>query len=119
MNEKKSFLKTELNQKTREQATTQHPTGYEIRYRRIRILGLRLLFVYRYSTEVPIPEAKNCIDNWAVYCLKPKIIILLGEMVVLTNFLAPTEGIKHQQPSTSLFVNSRDVGVGTLYITER
>lgn len=40
-------------------------------------------------------------------------------MVVLSNFLAPTEGIKHQQPSTSLFVNNRDVGVGTLYITER
>uniref|UniRef100_A0A1B6M1L3 Methylosome subunit pICln n=1 Tax=Graphocephala atropunctata TaxID=36148 RepID=A0A1B6M1L3_9HEMI len=39
-------------------------------------------------------------------------------MVVLTSFSAPTEGIRHSQPSTSLFIKGREVGVGTLYIAE-
>lgn len=67
-----------------------------------------------------IPDATKFLVNKAIFTAEnQKFKYFLGEMVVLTNFLAPTEGIKHQQPSTSLFVNNRDVGVGTLYITER
>jgi nucleotide-sensitive chloride channel 1A len=39
-------------------------------------------------------------------------------MVVLTSFSPPTENIVHEQPSTKLFVSDREIGCGTLYITE-
>ncbi|KAI4479019.1 hypothetical protein M0804_011481 [Polistes exclamans] len=39
-------------------------------------------------------------------------------MVVLSSFLAPQEGIRHEEPNTTVYVNSREVGKGTLYITE-
>ncbi|XP_046990275.1 methylosome subunit pICln isoform X2 [Schistocerca americana] len=39
-------------------------------------------------------------------------------MVVLSNFPPPTEGIRHQQPATVAHVNNRDIGKGTLFITE-
>ncbi|KAI4490229.1 hypothetical protein M0802_010807 [Mischocyttarus mexicanus] len=39
-------------------------------------------------------------------------------MVVLSSFLAPREGIRHEEPNTTVYVNSREVGKGTLYITE-
>jgi len=39
-------------------------------------------------------------------------------MVVLTSFSPPTEGIKHEQPSTTLVLNGREIGTGTLYIAE-
>lgn len=40
-------------------------------------------------------------------------------MVVLSNFLAPQEGIRHEEQNTTVYVNDREVGKGTLYITER
>lgn len=40
-------------------------------------------------------------------------------MVVLTSFPPPTEGIKHEQPLTSVYINNRELGKGTLYIAER
>lgn len=40
-------------------------------------------------------------------------------MVVLSDFLAPQDGIRHEEQETTLFVNEREVGKGTLYITER
>ncbi|XP_008203737.1 methylosome subunit pICln [Nasonia vitripennis] len=39
-------------------------------------------------------------------------------MVVLSNFLAPQEGIRHEEQQTTLYINDREVGKGTLYITE-
>ncbi|XP_012286050.1 methylosome subunit pICln [Orussus abietinus] len=39
-------------------------------------------------------------------------------MVVLSNFLAPQEGIRHEEPDTTLYVNDREVGKGTIYIAE-
>lgn len=39
-------------------------------------------------------------------------------MVVLSNFLAPQEGIRHEEPNTTVYINDREVGKGTLYITE-
>ncbi|KAK7790102.1 hypothetical protein R5R35_005654 [Gryllus longicercus] len=39
-------------------------------------------------------------------------------MVVVTSFPPPTEGIKHQQPNTSACINQKEIGKGTLYITE-
>ncbi|XP_034935872.1 methylosome subunit pICln [Chelonus insularis] len=39
-------------------------------------------------------------------------------MVVLSNFFAPQEGIKHEEQNTTVFINDREVGKGTLYITE-
>ncbi|PSN35455.1 hypothetical protein C0J52_06626 [Blattella germanica] len=39
-------------------------------------------------------------------------------MVVLSNFPPPTDGIKHQQPLTTVHVNNREIGKGTLFITE-
>lgn len=39
-------------------------------------------------------------------------------MVVLTSFPPPTEGIRHQQPNTSVHVSSKDLGKGTLFIAE-
>ncbi|KAJ8678901.1 hypothetical protein QAD02_014688 [Eretmocerus hayati] len=39
-------------------------------------------------------------------------------MVVLSDFLSPQEGIRHEEPQTTLYVNEREVGKGTLYITE-
>lgn len=40
-------------------------------------------------------------------------------MVVLSNFLPPQEGVRHKEPETTLYLNDREVGKGTLYITER
>lgn len=40
-------------------------------------------------------------------------------MVVLSDFLAPQEGIRHEEQETTLYVNEREIGKGTLYITER
>ena len=34
-------------------------------------------------------------------------------------FLTPQEGIRHEEPQTILYINDREVGKGTLYITER
>ena len=39
-------------------------------------------------------------------------------MVVLSNFLAPQEGIRHEERDTTVYINDREVGKGTLYITE-
>ncbi|XP_076176539.1 chloride nucleotide-sensitive channel icln [Ptiloglossa arizonensis] len=39
-------------------------------------------------------------------------------MVVLSNFLAPQEGIRHAEKNTTVYINDREVGKGTLYITE-
>lgn len=39
-------------------------------------------------------------------------------MVVLSNFLAPQEGIRHEERDTTVYINNREVGKGTLYITE-
>lgn len=39
-------------------------------------------------------------------------------MVVLSNFLAPEEGVRHEEQQTTLYINEREVGKGTLYITE-
>ncbi|XP_029036315.1 methylosome subunit pICln [Osmia bicornis bicornis] len=39
-------------------------------------------------------------------------------MVVLSNFLAPQEGIRHEESNTTVYINDREVGKGTLYITE-
>ncbi|KAF4533290.1 hypothetical protein B566_EDAN004410 [Ephemera danica] len=39
-------------------------------------------------------------------------------MVVLSSFLTPTEGIRHEQPNTVSYLNTRQLGKGTLYITE-
>ncbi|XP_051175402.1 methylosome subunit pICln [Leptopilina boulardi] len=39
-------------------------------------------------------------------------------MVVLSNFLAPEEGVRHEEEHTTLYINDREVGKGTLYITE-
>jgi len=45
--------------------------------------------------------------------------INFGEMVVLSNFPPPTNGIRHEQPSTTVHINDREIGKGTLFITER
>ncbi|PVD19064.1 hypothetical protein C0Q70_21623 [Pomacea canaliculata] len=39
-------------------------------------------------------------------------------MVLLTNFSPPTEGIRHCQVNTSVDVDGKDLGNGTLYIAE-
>ncbi|XP_008551771.1 methylosome subunit pICln [Microplitis demolitor] len=39
-------------------------------------------------------------------------------MVVLSNFLAPQEGVRHEEQNTTVYINDREVGKGTLYITE-
>ncbi|KAF7989581.1 hypothetical protein HCN44_008255 [Aphidius gifuensis] len=39
-------------------------------------------------------------------------------MVVLSNFLTPQEGIRHEEKNTTVYLNDREVGKGTLYITE-
>lgn len=39
-------------------------------------------------------------------------------MVVLSNFPPPTDGIKHQQASTTVHINDREIGKGTMFITE-
>lgn len=40
-------------------------------------------------------------------------------MVVLSDFLAPQEGIRHEEKDTTLYINEKEVGKGILYITER
>lgn len=39
-------------------------------------------------------------------------------MVVLSNFLTPQEGIRHEEKNTTVYLNDREIGKGTLYITE-
>ncbi|XP_011494168.1 PREDICTED: methylosome subunit pICln [Ceratosolen solmsi marchali] len=39
-------------------------------------------------------------------------------MVVLSNFLAPQDGIRHEEQNATLYINNREIGKGTLYITE-
>ncbi|GFW77436.1 methylosome subunit pICln [Trichonephila clavipes] len=39
-------------------------------------------------------------------------------MILVKRFPAPTEGIRHTQPNTKLFFESKCFGKGTLYITE-
>lgn len=39
-------------------------------------------------------------------------------MVVLSNFLTPREGIRHEERNTTAYINEREIGKGTLYITE-
>ncbi|XP_012216924.1 methylosome subunit pICln [Linepithema humile] len=39
-------------------------------------------------------------------------------MVVLSSFLPPQEGIRHEEPNTTVYINDREVGKGTFYITE-
>ena len=39
-------------------------------------------------------------------------------MVVLTSFPPPVDGIRHQQSNTSVLMNERNLGKGTLYIAE-
>lgn len=39
-------------------------------------------------------------------------------MVVLSNFLPPQEGIRHEEPNTTAYITDREIGKGTLYITE-
>ncbi|XP_015594731.1 methylosome subunit pICln [Cephus cinctus] len=39
-------------------------------------------------------------------------------MVVLSNFSAPQEGIRHEEPDTTVFINDKKLGKGTLYITD-
>lgn len=40
-------------------------------------------------------------------------------MVILSNFLPPQEGIRHEEQNTTVYINDREVGKGTFYITER
>ena len=40
-------------------------------------------------------------------------------MVILSDFLAPEVGVRHEEQQTTLYVNEREIGKGTLYITER
>lgn len=39
-------------------------------------------------------------------------------MVILTSFPPPDEGIRHREEATAAFIQSRDLGKGTLYIAE-
>ncbi|KAL0124885.1 hypothetical protein PUN28_006629 [Cardiocondyla obscurior] len=39
-------------------------------------------------------------------------------MVVLSSFLPPQEGIRHEEPNTTVYINNREVGKGTFYVTE-
>ncbi|XP_058806388.1 methylosome subunit pICln [Phymastichus coffea] len=39
-------------------------------------------------------------------------------MVVLSDFLAPQTGIRHEEKDTTLYINEKEVGKGILYITE-
>lgn len=53
-------------------------------------------------------------------CIFVKYLFLFAEnMVVLSSFLPPQEGIRHEEPNTTLYINDREVGKGTFYITER
>ena len=40
-------------------------------------------------------------------------------MVIMTNFPPPTDGVKHEQPSTTVVINNEGYGKGTLFIAER
>lgn len=40
-------------------------------------------------------------------------------MIVLEEFRNPDSVIRHQQAATKAVIDKRDLGVGTLYITER
>ncbi|XP_066592954.1 methylosome subunit pICln isoform X4 [Prorops nasuta] len=39
-------------------------------------------------------------------------------MVVLSNFHAPQEGVRLEEQNTTVYINDREVGKGTLFITE-
>jgi hypothetical protein len=55
----------------------------------------------------------------AVAWIEVILKINYSEMVVLSNFPPPTNGIRHEQPSTTVHINDREIGKGTLFITER
>jgi len=40
-------------------------------------------------------------------------------MVIIKDFLTPEEGIRHEEPQTTLYISDKEIGKGTLYITER
>ena len=40
-------------------------------------------------------------------------------MMLLTNIPVPDEGIYHKQENTQAFIDGKDVGNGSLFITER
>ena len=40
-------------------------------------------------------------------------------MMLLTNISAPDEGIHHKQDNTQAFIDGKEVGNGSLFITER
>ncbi|XP_011314976.1 methylosome subunit pICln [Fopius arisanus] len=39
-------------------------------------------------------------------------------MVILSNVFAPQEGVRHEEQNTTVYVSDREIGKGTLYITE-
>lgn len=39
-------------------------------------------------------------------------------MVVVRNFLAPQDGIRHEEQNTTVYINESEIGKGTLYITD-
>uniref|UniRef100_A0A0A9ZD01 Methylosome subunit pICln n=1 Tax=Lygus hesperus TaxID=30085 RepID=A0A0A9ZD01_LYGHE len=39
-------------------------------------------------------------------------------MVVISSFSPPTEGIKHEQPATIVVMNDKELGKGTMYISQ-
>ena len=57
-------------------------------------------------------EIKTCFTN-------VQSVFTDSNMVVLSNFLTPQEGIRLEEKQTTLYINDREVGKGTFYITER
>lgn len=58
-------------------------------------------------------------SNQFVFLIKAVIEFSDWNMVVLSSFLPPQEGIRHEEPNTTVYINDREVGKGTFYITER
>lgn len=50
---------------------------------------------------------------------KSRLIINKVKMIVLSDFKEPDSAIRHQQNNTKAVMDQRELGVGTLYITER
>ena len=50
---------------------------------------------------------------------KRKDFVLKSDMVVLTSFAPPAEGVRHTQANTAAHVGQRQMGNGTLYVAER
>lgn len=57
--------------------------------------------------------------NFKLYTYVLFLFVTDTKMVVLSNFLAPEEGVRHEEQETTLYVNDREIGKGTLYITDR